>query len=411
VSLPGVMLNREVMVVLAYSHSQLETYENCPYKYKLQYIERVKTRRKSIEAFMGTMVHDALEKLYRDLRMSRLPDLEELEKHYLKRWDQSINDGIFVVRNEYGPEDYRETGLRCIGDYYRRYHPFKGGVPVWLEKRVSIPIRDAEGRSIEFAGILDRLDSVEEGRYEIHDYKTSSSLPTRQDLEGDRQLSLYQLAVEAAYPDAREVDLVWHYLVFDRELRLRREREDLESVAAVAAGLVREIERAEDFPAREGVLCEWCEYQEYCPKRKHLFMVAGFPARELGTDHGIKLVDEYAQWWERKREAEARLKDLRKEILDFSDYHGADNLQGSSRVLKITRSRQLRMPSSRSRERKELEKILKDGGAWEVVSVLNSRQLANALDKGELDEGVRARLEEFIGWEEIPYLRLHDNSD
>jgi putative RecB family exonuclease len=394
-------------MALAYSHSQLETYANCPFKYKLQYIDRKRTGRKSIEAFMGTMVHDALEKLYRDVRMSRLPELQELEEYYLEHWDSSINDGIFVVKNEYEPEDYRQTGLRCIGDYYRRYHPFEVGVPVWLEKRVNIPISDEEGRSISFAGILDRLDSFEEGRYEIHDYKTSSSLPSQQELEMDRQLSLYQLAVEAAYPDAREVDLVWHYLVFDRELRLHREREDLEGVAAYAARLAREIEESEDFPARESMLCEWCEYQEHCPKRKHHFMVTRLPARELGTDQGIQLVDKYAEWWERKKEAETHLKELKEEALEFSDYHGVDNLQGSSRVLKILRSKQLKMPSSKSSERHELENILREEGAWEDVSALNARMLSSALDKGKLDENTQDRLSKLIDWEEVSSLRLY----
>jgi putative RecB family exonuclease len=403
----AVILKRKVVMALAYSHSQLETYANCPFKYKLQYIDRKRTGRKSIEAFMGTRVHEALEKLYRDLRMSRLPELQELEEYYLERWDSSINDGIFVVKDEYEPEDYRQTGLRCIGDYYRRYHPFDVGVPVWLEKKVNIPIRDEDGGSISFTGILDRLDSFEDGRYEIHDYKTSNALPSQQELERDRQLSLYQLAVEAAYPDAQELELVWHYLVFDRELRLHREREDLEGVAAYAARMARNIEESEDFPARESILCDWCEYQEHCPKRKHSFMVTRLPARELGTDRGIQLVDKYAEWWERKKEAETHIKELREEALEFSDYHGVDNLQGSSRMLKITRSRQLKVPSSKSSERQELENILKEEGAWEDVSALNASRLSDAIEEGKLDESTQERLKEFIGREDVSTLRLY----
>ena len=403
----GVILDRKAVIILAYSHSQLETYANCPFKYRLQYIDRVRTSRKSIEAFVGTMVHDALEKLYRDLRMSHISELKELEEYYLEHWDSSINDDIFVVKNEYKPEEYRQTGLRCIGDYYRRYHPFEIGVPIWLEKRVNIPISDERGRSISFAGILDRLDSFGDGRYEIHDYKTSSALPSQQELERDRQLSLYQLAVEAAYPDARDVELVWHYLVFDRELRLRREREDLEGVAAYAARLVGEIEEAEDFPARESMLCEWCEYQEHCPKRKHRFMVTRLPARELGTDRGIQLVDEYAEWAERKKEAESRLKELKKEVLEFCEYHGAENLQGSSQVLKVQHSRQVKMPPAKSPERQELEDILKEEGAWEDVSALNVRKLSSALDKGKLERKTLDRLDRFVDWEEVSILRIY----
>ena len=398
-------------MVLKYSHSQLETYESCPYKFKLQYIERVRSGRKGIEAFMGTLVHATLEKLYRDLRMSRCPELDELTRYYHELWDSSYGDHIFVVRDEYEPDDYRETGLRCVSHYYRRYHPFRGGVPVWLEKRVDIPIRDASGESIAFTGVVDRLDSYEGDRYEIHDYKTSATLPTSQDLEKDRQLSLYQLAVEAAFPDAKDVELVWHYLVFDRELRLRRERSDLERITRETADLARRIDAESDFSPRESQLCEWCEVQEFCPKRKHLFMVAGTPARELGTDRGIQLVDQYAFWEERKREAEAHLKELREEILEFSSYQGVDNLQGSSGILRISRSPLIKIPPVGSGKREELERLLRQSGAWEEASVLNARRLGKLLNSADLNEELRTSLEGLIAWDEVSTLRFLSEDD
>ena len=49
-----------------YSNSKLGTFDQCKYKFRLQYIERIRTGVRSIEAFMGSMVHDTLEKLYKD---------------------------------------------------------------------------------------------------------------------------------------------------------------------------------------------------------------------------------------------------------------------------------------------------------------------------------------------------------
>lgn len=391
---------------MAYSHSQLETYENCPLKYRLQYVERIRTGRKSIEAFMGSTVHAALEKLYRDIVMSRCPGEDELSSYYLDLWDSTIRDDVFVVRRDYDMEDYRQTGLRCVRDYHRRHFPFAGGVPVWLEKKVTIPLRDPAGGRIDFTGILDRLDSLGEGRYEIHDYKTSTTLPSRQELERDRQLSLYQLAVEEAFEDAREVELVWHYLAFDRELRLRRERSELERIAAAAASTVRAIEACEDFPARESALCDWCELQAYCPRRKHPLMVAGMGERELGMERGVQLADQYAAWYGRKREAEERLGELREEILEFSSYHAVDNIQGSSCLLRISRGRVPKLPPEGCAERGELERALREGGAWEEASRLDARKVASLLDKDDLDRELRGRLEALMSWEETPTLRV-----
>lgn len=397
---------------MIYSHSQLETYESCPFKYRLLYLEKVKAGRRSIEAFMGSLVHAALEKLYRDIRMSRLPDLDELKRFFVEKWRSSFGEDIFIVRSDYGEEDYLNTGLRCLDDYYRRYYPFRGGgVPIWLERRVQIPLQSREGRRVNFTGVLDRLDCLEGGRYEIHDYKTSQVLPTREMLEQDRQLSLYQLAVEAAFPDAREVELVWHYLVFDRELRLRRKREELEDVASNALRVIEKIESTRDFPPRESDLCDWCEVQEHCPKRKHLYMVAKLPVRELGMDRGIQLVDEYAEWYARKKEAEEKLEEIRREIVEFAEFHGVEKIQGSSSVISLSRGLRPKIPVPGSNERRELEEALRKAQKWDEVSTLSPSRLGSLLSGESLDENMRSRLMELVSWEESVILRLQRRAE
>ena len=61
-----------------YSHSRLSTFEKCRLQYKYRYIDRIRRDVQGIEAFMGNRVHEALEKLYKDLMMERTPALEEL---------------------------------------------------------------------------------------------------------------------------------------------------------------------------------------------------------------------------------------------------------------------------------------------------------------------------------------------
>ena len=56
-----------------YSNSKLATYENCPRKYKLQYIDRIELpeARDGIEAFLGSRVHETLEKLHKELILTK----------------------------------------------------------------------------------------------------------------------------------------------------------------------------------------------------------------------------------------------------------------------------------------------------------------------------------------------------
>jgi len=389
-----------------FSHSKLETYENCPYKYRLQYIERVRTARKSIEAFTGSLVHESLERLYRDLRMGRCLDEKELEVLYRSRWNETFNTDVFIVRQGYSPDDYREMGLKCLLEYHRRYYPFNQAAPIWLEQRVKVSLPDASGGHVDFSGIVDRLDSLEGGRYEIHDYKTSMTLPDQEKLQADRQLTLYQLAVQQAFPEADRVELVWHYLVFDRERRLLRKPDEVEKVASEAVALAREIESAQDFPERESQLCEWCELQEHCSKRKHIYLAVQHPERELGTEHGIELADRYEEWTAKKREAEERLKELRQEIMDFSVCYGADNLRGSSCTLRISREKLPKIPSKGSIAREDLERLLHERGSWDQVSVLNARRLRVMLDSEKTNGSLYKGVQPLIDWGDSISLRI-----
>ena len=55
-----------------FSNSRLGTYEQCPLKYKYQYIDKIKVEEaKTVEAFMGSCVHEALEKHYRALKLQK----------------------------------------------------------------------------------------------------------------------------------------------------------------------------------------------------------------------------------------------------------------------------------------------------------------------------------------------------
>ena len=236
------------MTGLIYSHSKLENYRNCPLSFKLRYIDGVKAEREGVEAFMGSRVHEALERLYRDRRMCKYSSEEEVVRDYHRLWDAQWHDGVVVVRKEYDPGHYRAVGEKALRTYYRRYHPFEDGATVWLEEKVRIPL-DADGR-YRMTGVVDRLTAKDGGVYEIHDYKTSQFLPDQARADGDRQLALYQLAVESAFPDAREVRLIWHYLVFDKEVESRRTPEELEELKRSTIELIEEIE-ADDFKPRE----------------------------------------------------------------------------------------------------------------------------------------------------------------
>ncbi|MCK5548345.1 MAG: PD-(D/E)XK nuclease family protein, partial [Thermoplasmata archaeon] len=274
-----------------YSHSRLSTYENCPLMYKFRYIDKIETEGEGIEAFMGTRVHEALEKLYRDLKLSKTNSLEYLLAYYNERWEKSWHDDIEIVREDYTPENYKDTGKRCLTNYYKSHHPFDRDTTVALEERLRIPLDDEEERVL--VGYVDRISKTGDDMYEIHDYKSSHSLPPQEKLDRDRQLALYQIGVQHKWPAAKDVKLIWHYVAMDVDMESTRSEEDLQKMKDDVKALIDEIESAEQFPAKESALCGWCLYPEMCPVKKHPSKVESLPVNEYLKDDGVKLVNKY----------------------------------------------------------------------------------------------------------------------
>jgi putative RecB family exonuclease len=247
-----------------YSHSRLSCFENCPKQFEYRYIQKIEIDTEGIEAFLGKRVHEILERLYHHVARHRHPpSLAQVQERFRKDWRLHWHDKIEIVRKESPPDFYLQQGERCLENYYRSEYPFDTGETVALEQRISVQLDD-EGQYLA-RGIIDRITKRGDGAYEIHDYKTSGSLPQRRRLDQDRQLGLYQIGLEQTFTDAKEVELIWHYMTFNRTIRSRRSVAQLDTLRAETIALIDKIEAADTFPAKPGPLCSWCGYREICP--------------------------------------------------------------------------------------------------------------------------------------------------
>jgi putative RecB family exonuclease len=250
--------------VTLYSHSRISAFENCPRKYCFRYIEKLASDWESVEAFLGKRVHEILERLYHHLqRHGRPPSLAQMHARFRSDWQAHWHPRVRIVREENGVEHYLQYGEQCLSHYYRSHYPFDDGDTIAIEQELQISL-DADGR-YKLRGIVDRIARTRGGGYEVHDYKTSANLPPIRRLAGDRQLALYQIGLQQTYPDVGEVELIWHYLGFNKTLRLRHSAEQLDELRQETVERIHEIEAAREYPARPGPLCRWCEYAEVCP--------------------------------------------------------------------------------------------------------------------------------------------------
>ena len=212
----------------SFSHSKIGTFEACKLQYKFAYIDKIKVEAEdTIETYLGSRAHEALEKLYRDKRFEKLMTLDELLAYYNKIWDENWKDSIIIVKKDYTKDNYRKMGERMLTDYYNRHKPFNQGRIIGLETQEFLPL-DQQGQ-YKFHIRIDRLMDMGDGMYEVHDYKTSSSLSNQEELDKDRQLAMYSQWVRQNFKDFKKVRLVWHFLAFDKEMDSYRTKEQLEN--------------------------------------------------------------------------------------------------------------------------------------------------------------------------------------
>jgi len=297
-----------------YSHSRLSVFEECRLRYRLKYVDRVRRDLEGVEAFLGSRVHEALESLYRDVIAGRVPPLEEVLDRYHRSWEAQWHGAVLVVNPSLAPEDHRRAGEECLRRYFRRHAPFRADQTLGVEVRVAVDL--PEGPRIE--GFSDRVARDPDGWLAIHDYKTSTTLPSQADVDADRQLALYQAGVERLWPGAPGVRLVWHYLRFDERLVSVRSREQMAGTLAEALRRIREIEAEERWEPRVSRLCDWCPYWDLCPEKKHAWAL-----RQKGIEEPSLLPSETPAAEEAARAVADAVAALERGAAAVSDLEGA----------------------------------------------------------------------------------------
>lgn len=249
------------------SYSKLDAFTTCPLKYKFRYYFKIPTPQAHAANF-GSSVHNTVNRFYEELKAGALsggssagaqsagsstraqPRLERLKELYEQCW---INAGYESKGHE---QARKKQGLQIMERFFAREQEQGFKLPAFLERSFRLKIG-----SVAFTGRIDRIDKLEDGTYEVVDYKTGS---TKRDinLKKDLQLSLYALACRDIFklPVSR---LSLYYLEDAVKASTERTDEELEAVKAELKETVREL-RESDLSPTPGFHCGFCEYRVLC---------------------------------------------------------------------------------------------------------------------------------------------------
>ncbi len=375
-----------------FSNSKLNTFEQCKLRYKYAYIDRIKTEiETTIEAFMGDMVHQTLEKLYKDVKFKHLPSVQELLDFYGQLWDKNWNDAIVVVRKGYTSENYKQMGVQFIKDYYKRKKPFDRTKTLGLETMDLAEI--APG--IKYHIRIDRLAIVGD-TYEIHDYKTSNSLPTQEKVDQDMQLTLYTYGLRKMYPDAIKVKQIWHYLAFDKDIIIQRTDDQIEKARLDVLDIIKDIGKNTEWPPSVSALCGWCQFKPICPKWKHKYDLEDKSPGEYLEDDGVKLVNKFAEVSNKITSLELEKEQVRQALVGFAKKNNIEMVYGSDVKATVKTYPRSSFPKKDDPLRKEFFKTLKLIGLWDRLAIADVYELTKLINRKDLHQDIVDLLEPFI---------------
>jgi len=372
-----------------YSHSRVSTFEQCPYKYKLQYIEKAEPDiPETIELFMGKRVHETLEKLYKDKKFKKLVSKATLLKFYNDEWEKEYSNDILVVKEGLSAENYRKMGKKFIEDYYDKYKPFDQLTILDLETQDRMTLKDGSQWHVR----IDKFACDDKGNYYVCDYKTNNKMKDQEEADADRQLAMYSIWVKDKFKDCKSVKLIWHMLAFNKEAISERTDEQLKKLEEEVIALIKKIEQAtkdKDFPTHVTALCNYCGFKSQCPSFKHqVELEAKEDVKEFKEDEGVKLVDEFSEIKLKKKEAEDREDVLKAELIAFAKQKGIDIIYGSNNKASVKEFEKVIMPENSE----ELIKLLKDKGIWNELSMICYPRLNSSAIKGNLDKDIKNKL-------------------
>ncbi len=264
----------------SFSFSQIQTYQTCPYKYKLAHIIKVPTKSSGAFSFGSTM-HVTLQRFYERVQEMngssqptlfttssevgetatvttvQVPTLDELLSIFERSW---IDDWYESKQQR---EQYKAKGNEILRVLYAAQEG-QWTVPVALEESFKISI----GGNI-LTGRIDRIDQLTDGTLEIVDYKTGK---TKEKLTGDDkdQLLIYQIAATTipSFAHLGSVGkLTFYYLNDNVQTSFVGKDKEIEKLKEKLLATLHHIHDGEFSPTPSSFVCSYCDYRDICEYR------------------------------------------------------------------------------------------------------------------------------------------------
>lgn len=242
------------------SPSRVEAFTSCPLAFRFASIERL-PEVPGPHATKGSLVHRALELLFTHPR--------ELRRDHVVRdsFDRAVAE--FEVDPEFtmlglGPEEreiFHADAWSLVEAYLRIEDPTQVR-DIGLELRLEAAVGD-----LTLRGIIDRLELDDDGELVVTDYKTGRAPGRNHEQSRLSGVHFYSFLCEATL-GRRPTAIRLMYLRSGEVITARPTEQSVRFITTRATAVWKAVERActtGDFRPRQGPLCSYCSFQQWCP--------------------------------------------------------------------------------------------------------------------------------------------------
>jgi len=276
-----------------YSYSKLDTFEQCPYRYKLTYIDGYRSEESTLALDLGSTAHKGKEIWGEFLINNKEPDLEhilDVVQNGREYWKIHIINGKEVEEElEEDIMGFDEIKEKYFEEYYQRCS--KSGMTYdekidlyiqslnqkelkngWKVLEVEKPFRFIYENKCILHGFIDRIDINESGDLRVVDYKTSKDIYKSEKLATPLQMFIYALACENMYGKL-PIEFIYDFIFLNKQQNActngyyNRGTKKLNKLLDD----IKQCSEKEEFIPKPSPLCHWCSFSNNtCAKDKKL---------------------------------------------------------------------------------------------------------------------------------------------
>jgi len=359
------------------SHSAIETFKQCPHKYKLNQIDKI-PEPKSEESIFGSYLHYILQWFFEN-NYNKI-SLKDLLSFYEKHWSE-----IKYFDNKSQKEKplnnfYYEEGLMMLKNFYQK-NGHKDVTILGLETSFEISLTDNNKIHI-ISGIIDRIQKTD-SKYEVMDYKTGKRLPTQSKVDQNSQLSIYALAFLDKWPNIsiKDLDLSLYFLKFGEIIKTKRSLEDLEATKIKILKTIKDIEKEKVFCPKPSILCNWCGYKNICPVFSHY---QPKPQIEKDENNIKNLMDKYFNLHQKKQNIEKEIDYIKNKVDEYLVSRNLYKIESNQGCFELNDQEDYVY------EWKKIKEILKPLGKWTQLIKIDRIEFNKIMR--EIPENIRQQI-------------------